>query len=156
MTRRRWAWVAGVVVALVVALAVVIAPKVLERDSAREAIAAYNVALARATSGLDPELMSSVTTPAEKQRVANYVTLLWAEGTRLESSILSLEVVSFEREGEGYSVTVREVWRYQERDRVDGSAKGEVERKGMTLRYTLVRVGDRLVVERAELLEGER
>lgn len=152
--RRRIVMIAAAVVAAL-ALAAPFALRAYREQEAREVIARYDVLLAEALETLQPELIGEVAELDEVGRVGSYSTHLWGTGVLLESELLDLDILDLESAEPTVTVTVRERWRYLERDRRSGVVLGDEVEEEQTLEYTLVRVDGALRVYRSSLIETD-
>ena len=98
--------------------------------------------------------MKPVAGPEEVQRVTNYIVLVWGTGTAITTDLTKLDIVSVEGSTATMTVTARETWSYGERDRTTGSVRKPQAARTQVLEYTLVRVGDRWIVQKAGTVEG--
>ena len=152
--RRRIAITGVILVGLLVA-AVPFGLRAYREHEARAVIARYDVLLAEALETLQPELVSEVADLDEVGRIGSYSTHLWGNNIRLQSELLDLEVLDLRSEEPTLTVTVRERWRYLERDRESGVALGDEVEETQTLAYTLVRREGELIVYRSSTVEPE-
>jgi len=153
----RWVRVAIIVAVVgVVVVAAYFGVRYLEGRRAQEAISAYNTALSVAVYELDPELLSDVAGEREKGRVANYITLLWGEGTKMEATLVEMKISEIESSDPTVTALSHETWRYQRRDAESGETVGDEITEMQTLHYTLLRGEDGILrVHLSQIMEGQ-
>ena len=118
-----------------------------EREAER-AVREYDDALARAYRESDASGMTRFATAREAGRVRVLVDVKSAAGLVLESTLESLEVgrVDVAAGGSAATVDTRERWRYFDRHLRPGEGPGPTFVADMSMRYDLVREGERLKV----------
>lgn len=88
-----------------------------EEKAVRQTVTKYNENLALALKRPQPELMLSLTTPKEYERILTYI-LYWQQQKKILSSRLNnLNIEQVEIEGEKATVKTREQWSYEHLDR---------------------------------------
>jgi hypothetical protein len=154
VSRRTVLWIVAICVAVALLAAGSVWWSGRTEAAVRRAVTRYDLALADTVQSLDPETMGDTVTANERQRIANYLTLLFGRGVRLESSLLDVEIVETGSGESTVTATVVETWRYRERDIESGEVRGEETVEEQTLRYLFVREGGRLVVDEVVVIEG--
>lgn len=153
MSRRTLLGIVAVCVVAALAVAAIVWWSGRTEAAVRRAVTMYDLALTDTVQSLDPETMGDTVTANERQRIANYLTLLYGRGVRLESSLLELDVIETESGGSTVTATVVETWRYRERDIESGEVRGEESVEEQTLLYVFVREDGRLVVDEVTVIE---
>lgn len=154
MSGRRRVLAFGAIVVALVLVAAWFVPRQMERAKVERAVSAYDAALTDALGQLDPDRLGETAGDREKLRVTNYVTFLWGNGIYVEAHLESLKVEQVRSSADTITAEVTERWRFQDRQRSGGAARGPVRAQEQRMRYTLKRrVGGELYVELAELIE---
>lgn len=122
----------------------------------RKAIVAYDLALIEALRDLDASRLEGVALPREIGRVRNYIMLLEATGTRLETEFIDLEVIEVRSREPTVTVVVAENWRETERDVASGAARGPVIERHLRIEYTLLPEDGALKVYLSQVLADSR
>lgn len=121
----------------------------------RAVVRSYNLALQEAYAEKRPELLAETATPDEQSRVATLIFGLSQQGKVLESRQETLEVRSVELLGSDKAeLTAQEIWWYRHYDREATKVVQEPKRAQYSIRYLLVKEGDRWLVDRLENLES--
>lgn len=154
--RPSWRAVAiGAAVVIGVAAAWWLGIDMLRRRDLGSAIATYNATLAEAVRTLDPRKVDALVGPQEELRVRMYVGKLTIEGTRLDSRLEDLDVLSVRIRGVTATVLTRETWRYVTVRRGATATAEGVTRERYRMRYTMSRGTGRWLVDLSEIVSRE-
>lgn len=120
----------------------------------RVAVQRYNQLLPDAFRASRADLLGEVAGPSEVSRVSSVIAGLTSQGKYMEARQLEFAVVELQVRGEGKSSTAtvrtRERWTYQHRLLgFPGSQRLEQLSASYRMTYTVVRTGDRWIVDRA-------
>ncbi|MBI5607619.1 MAG: hypothetical protein HY902_01915 [Deltaproteobacteria bacterium] len=148
MSRRKW--LLGSIAVLAAAAAV--GWLWLDRDSlsdqrAEDLVREYNRRVIAAYRQADPIRVEGVTGPAEAKKLAGLIGAKADAGLTLDAELLDLQVTATHRDEPGVQVDTAERWRYVDRRIGDGSVQGAPSQDRYTMRYFLVRSGERWVVD---------